>query len=456
MIRQIRIRNFKSWADTGDLKLAPLTGFFGTNSSGKSSILQALLMLKQTAESQDRKQVLHTGDERSLVDLGTYSDIVCRHRVDAPLGLSLVWDLGKRLLVKDPEKKAKNLYEAERLSFEVSIREVRGRPAAESFAYRLGPDTSFGMSRKASEPGKEGHKGKYDLTHEGFEPKRVQGRPWPLPEPVKCYGFPDEATGYYQNTGFLSLLPLEFEGLFGRMAYLVPLREHPKRSYGWAGQSPSDVGRRGEQAVAALLASKAEGKTISRGQGKRRQSVEERVAEWLQELGMIDSFSLGRIARNRKDYEVKVRKSASSAEVLVTDVGFGVSQMLPVLVLCYFVPEGSTILLEQPEIHLHPSVQAGLADVFIDVVRTRDVQLIVESHSEHLLRRLQRRIAEDTLKNSETALYFCRTANGVSEASKLDVDLLGNIKNWPTDFFGDEMGELTAMTGAAMKRREAQ
>ena len=69
-------------------------------------------------------------------------------------------------------------------------------------------------------------------------------------------------------------------------------------------------------------------------------------------------------------------------------MGIGVSQVLPVLVLCYYVPEGSTIILEQPELHLHPSVQAGLADVFIDVIKHRNVQILLESHSEHLLRRL--------------------------------------------------------------------
>ena len=72
MLSKLRVKGFKSWADTGELKLAPLTGLFGTNSSGKTSILQVLLMLKQTAESPDRKRVLHTGDERSLVDLGDY------------------------------------------------------------------------------------------------------------------------------------------------------------------------------------------------------------------------------------------------------------------------------------------------------------------------------------------------------------------------------------------------
>ena len=69
----------------------------------------------------------------------------------------------------------------------------------------------------------------------------------------------------------------------------------------------------------------------------------------------------------------------------MTDVGFGVSQVLPVLVLLYYVPEGSIVLMEQPEIHLHPSVQSDLADVMLEVAHDIvEVQIIVESHSEHL------------------------------------------------------------------------
>lgn len=137
----------------------------------------------------------------------------------------------------------------------------------------------------------------------------------------------------------------------------------------------------------------------------------------------------------------------------MTDVGFGVSQILPVLVLCYYVPEGSIIILEQPEIHLHPSVQSGLADVFIDAMQNRGVQIILESHSEHLLRRLQRRIAEEVIDNTDVALYFCDTDSGHSRLSELGLDLFGNINNWPKDFFGDEFGEMAAMTEAAIKRR---
>ena len=141
--------------------------------------------------------------------------------------------------------------------------------------------------------------------------------------------------------------------------------------------------------------------------------------------------------------------------MLITDVGFGVSQILPVLVLCFYVQEGSTVILEQPEIHLHPSVQAGLADVFIDAWEKRRVQVIVESHSEHLLRRLQRRIAEEKFSQNDVELYFCKEEDGVSKLEGLELDRCGNISNWPQDFFGDQFGEIAAMSKAALMRRQA-
>jgi predicted ATPase len=242
--------------------------------------------------------------------------------------------------------------------------------------------------------------------------------------------------------------------LFSRVAYLGPLREYPQRSYVWAGEDPSDVGRKGELAIPALLSSRGK-KTLSQGKGRPRLTVEEKVAMWLKEMDMIHSFSLIPIAENRKDYEVRIKKSENSPEVLITDVGFGVSQILPVLALCYYVPDGSIIILEQPEIHLHPFVQSALADVLIDTIKNRNVQIIVESHSEHLLRRLQRRIAEEVLEPEKAALYFCSMAGASSKIERLEIDRFGNIRNWPKGFFGDEMGDLLAMTEAAMKAQGA-
>jgi len=125
-------------------------------------------------------------------------------------------------------------------------------------------------------------------------------------------------------------------------------------------------------------------------------------------------------------------------------------------VLSYYAPKGSIIILEQPEIHLHPAVQAGLADVMIDAVKTCNIQIIFESHSEHLLKRLQRRIAEQKISPDTMALYFCESENDGSKLTPLNVDLFGNILNWPKEFFGDQFGEMAAMTKAAMERKKAE
>ncbi|MFN7266533.1 MAG: AAA family ATPase, partial [Bacteroidota bacterium] len=146
-------------------------------------------------------------------------------------------------------------------------------------------------------------------------------------------------------------------------------------------------------------------------------------------------------------------------EVLITDVGFGISQVLPVLVQCFYVPANSTILFEQPEIHLHPSVQAYLADVFIEAIhahedsKPRHTQLIIESHSEHLIRRLQRKIAEEELKLEDVAIYFVDQKKGVSTIEALEIDEFGNILNWPDNFFGDDLEDLTAMALKGIERK---
>lgn len=466
MINQLSLQNFKSWQDTGDIRLGSITGLFGTNSSGKSSILQSLLLLKQTTDSPDLAQVLNFGDTRTYVDLGTYRDVlyhgnnsVSRDVGGNGISWSVQWTLPDSLKVKNPERMDATLFSARQLSFHTEVKDL-GTPkipriAVSDLEYTFADESHqhylFGMKRK------QGNQNEYDFISEGFDPKRKQGRPWPLPAPIKCYGFPSQVAGYYQNAGFLPDFNLAFEELFSRVYYLGPLRDYPKRQYTWGGGQPSDMGPRGERAIDALLASRDRGKSLSRGRGRgmKRFTLEEYVAWWLQELGLIHSFSVEAISADSNLYRVRVQKTADSASVLITDVGFGVSQILPVLVLCYYVPEGSTILLEQPEIHLHPSVQAGLADVFIDAIQKRGVQIILESHSEHLLTRLQRRIAEEELDPDAAALYFC-DREATSQLRPLQIDLYGNITNWPKDFFGDELGERAAMMKAALKRRQAK
>jgi predicted ATPase len=452
MLKELSVTNFKSWKQIRTMRLAPITGLFGSNSSGKTSVLQLLLMLKQTVESPDRALTFNFGDDRSLTNLGSFRDTVYSHEKPGKLCFALKWQLPKTLKITDPTERKATLFEGRDVDFEASVAEnAAGRLIVDRLSYGFASHR-FTMKRKG-----EGET-KYELQSEDgqFRFVRTPGRAWELPPPIKCYGFPDQAKAYFQNASFLADLQLAFEELFSRTYYLGPLRESPQRQYTWAGAEPADMGRRGERAIDALLAARERGAMISRGKGKPKMSLEEYVAYWLKELGLIHSFSVEAIARESNLYRVQVQKTPAAAKVLITDVGFGVSQILPVLVLCYYVPKGSTILLEQPEIHLHPSVQAGLADVFLDAVKIRQVQILFESHSEHLLRRLQRRIAEEALAPDSTALYFCEMTNGGSALKKLDVDLYGNITNWPRDFFGDEFGEMAAITKAAMERKRSE
>jgi len=442
MFTEMRLESFKGWEDTGKIRLAPITLFFGANSTGKTSLLQAILLLKQTAESTDRTRVLHPGNEHSLIDLGTVPDLVFGHVADRVLKFRLSWE--------EPEPIALPGGAIAGLGFSMSVEVAEsGEPILREARYDLA-NRHVGMKRRGD--------GAYDLFAAGVELKRPVGRPWPLPSPVRFYGFPDEVRSYRQNADWLADLSLAFERQLGRVHYVGPLREYPKRSYLWAGERPPNVGKKGELAVPAILAARTSKQRIGRGEGKGRRyvSFEAHLAEWLKRTGVVDTFGVEAIGRNRKDYEVKVRRTAKSTEVLITDVGFGVSQILPLLVQAFYASPSSTVIFEQPEIHLHPKIQADLADLLIDAAMGGGVQFIVESHSEHLLRRLQRRIAEEKIRQEDVALYVCDVEGGACRLSPLEVDVYGNVTNWPKDFFGDDLGDVAAMTRAALERRKKQ
>jgi predicted ATPase len=454
MLTQFRFENFKSWKDTGEIRMAPLTGFFGTNSSGKTAILQFLLMLKQTVESNDQSQVLNLGNDNSYVDLGTVFNIAHQNHVPSSLSWSVEF-LPKNLKVKvkipfidDQPNDSELSRNWTHLSLKAKVELGEEEFYLSSFNYVIDPpdsdgSTEFGVERQSN--------GTYTFSDNGSPDQKLSSQANLVCSPVKHYkvGFdlkkvpiPD-ASILSLYTGLCSQV---YELNLGRVYYLGPIRDYPKRFYSWSGEKPQDVGRRGENTIAALLTAR-----------KQDPEIEIKIANWLKVMGLIDDFKVDLIAPEQRLYQASVRIAPGGTYCPITDVGFGVSQILPVLVLCYYVPKGSTIIFEQPEIHLHPSAQQKLADVFIDVIKHRELQIIIESHSEHLLHRLQRRIAEEELLPEQAALYFAQMEqDGASSLTELALDTFGNITNWPKNFFGDEMGDLVAMTDAAMKRQMAQ
>ena len=455
VLRRLRIQNFKAWQDTRSIELAPLTVLFGSNSSGKSSINHLLMMLKQTVRSPDRNSVFDFGDDNAAVRLGSFREAIFGHDMDRELRLETEWQLGSTLNVRDPRTARR--YGGDRLMFEAAARQSpRSRVVqSEGFEYALANPSGQAVSVRFSRD--ERRRDRWRLEADDYDLVRNPGRPWELPKPVQFYGFPQEASLYYQNALFLSDLELALEGLLNDLSYLGPLRSRPERLYSWVGGEPEDVGWQGQNTIQAILG--ASDRRLNWKPKSPRLPFQEVIARWLQRMGLVHSFSVQPIAPDRDEYEVRVRTSKRAEEVKLTDVGFGISQVLPVIVQAFYAPPNSTILMEQPEIHLHPSAQASLADVMIAAVTARErseprnVQLLVESHSEHLLRRLQRKIAEEEISESDVALYFCYAGPHGSEIDRLEVDTYGDILNWPPDFFGDELEDVSVQAEVGMQRK---
>ncbi len=457
MLERLRIQNFKGWKDTGSIRLAPISLFFGANSSGKSSIGQFLMMLKQTVESPDRKAVFCPGGRNSAVQLGSYQEMVFQRDPKNPITFEYQWSLPETLEFKDPI--SGQLYSGGTLTFEAKVGHDENNqhaPALKHLNYDIlkgdKPALSISMNRKFGSK-----KSEYKVDAGEYPLKRVQGRPWHLDAPVRFYGFPDEVVAAHQNAAFVQTLNFQHEKLFRSISYLGPLRTKAERSYSWSGIGPENVGYYGDNTMAAILA--ARNRKISLGYRQRGSSLEEIIALELKGMGLIEEFTVRTISEQRQEHEVKVRARGSKNCVDLPDVGFGVSQVLPVLVQCFYAPPGSIILMEQPEIHLHPSAQSALADVMIDVINSRengadrDVQLIIETHSEHFLRRLQRRIAERAVPEEKVSAYFANIIKTPATLDTLEIDSYGNIRNWPENFFGDEMEDIIEQTKAAMKKR---
>ncbi len=455
MLKQLRIQNFKGWKDTGTIRMAPISLFFGANSSGKSSIGQFLMMLKQTVESPDRKAVFYPGGKNSAVQLGSYQEMVFHRDPGNKIAFDYRWSLLEDLKFKDPL--SGQFFSGNDLDFSAEVElsdATKHLLQVSQFKYRL---LNIDAQSLAVELSRKADKREYVASAEQYFLVRKIMRAWALRDVVRFYGFPDEVVAYYQNADFVQDLNLAQERLFNSIFYLGPLRTKAERLYTWGGITPESVGFAGEHTVAAILA--ARDRKISLGYRRPAKPLEEIIALKLKEMGLIEEFKVNPISEQRQEYEVKVRTKGSRDWVDLPDVGFGISQVLPVLVQCFYAPSGSIILMEQPEIHLHPNAQSALADVMIDVINSREngsdrgIQLVIETHSEHFLRRLQRRIAEDAVPQEKVSAYFANIAKTPATLEPLQIDIFGNIQNWPENFFGDEMGDITEQAKAAMKKR---
>jgi predicted ATPase len=227
----------------------------------------------------------------------------------------------------------------------------------------------------------------------------------------------------------------ELASLMSELRYLGPLRSAPQRYYNRAAAA-AGAGTSGEHIALHLFDSASE--------------VDE-VNEWLQALKVPYSLKVipvrttGGTAIIGDNVAIVLTDTRSGIDVSPADVGFGVSQVLPIVVQLLATQEG-VICIEQPEIHIHPKLQTELAELIIHSVSEtgRNNQLIIETHSEHLLMRLQRRMREQVLSPDDVAvLYVEQDAEGVAHVRRLHLDPQGYfIDPWPAGFFEDGLDDL--------------
>ena len=245
--------------------------------------------------------------------------------------------------------------------------------------------------------------------------------------------------------------------------YLGPLRDEPKPIYPLAGPlDPTDIGFKGEHTAATLELHKfARVRYVpsrcfedsSQGPHEIQEaSLLDAVHDWLRYMGVASQVAT--TDRGGLGHEMKIAAPDSESLHDLTHVGVGVSQVLPILVLALLAEPGSTLIFEQPELHLHPKVQTRLGDFFLSMT-SLNKQCVVETHSEYLINRLRLHsaLSDDEELASRVMIYFVESRSGRSQYTPIRISPTGSIPHWPKGFFDEGDDIAASLLKAALDRQ---
>ena len=246
--------------------------------------------------------------------------------------------------------------------------------------------------------------------------------------------------------------------------YLGPLRDEPKSLYPLSPTSdPSDVGLKGEHTAAVLELYKnrqiqyippAAFSDAEINPQPITRSLETAVVDWLQYLGVAEDVKSE--DKGKFGHELTVRITGTKRPHDLTHVGVGVSQVLPILIASLLSKPDTTLVFEQPELHLHPRVQTLLADFFLSITRLGK-QCVLETHSEYLINRIRFRVAAAVEPNpwvEAVKMYFVECPPEGSTFQEVKVNEYGAVVDWPEGFFDQSQQEAEAILMAAVKKRK--
>lgn len=425
MFTRLRLTNFKAWKDTGDVALKPVTMLLGTNSSGKSTLIQSLLLLKQTVQSPDRTVHLNLGGDEvnDLFNFGSFEDVL-NQAAETPRQFSIAFDFRRN----DPGRIKAG-------KFECSYGQTSSGAVVMQNLSLQTQGRQFRVVRR--------EKGAFSIVIDEETQPRAKGRHF---APERSVALSAEGIATLDKDGpLVEDLSLAIRRELESVNYLGPLRRKPERDYPWNKTKPGEVGSDGRAAIDALLAS-----ALLRSEDQNE--IVDGVSKWLSRMRVAQRLEVRQQGRSSR-YELVIHRDGVACNL--RDVGIGVSQVLPVLVVAYFAPPGSTVLLEEPEIHLHPLAQSVLAELFVEVSLTRNVQFIVETHSEHLFRRMQTLVAKQKVSPDSVAMYFVERKRKSASLRELALDDYGRVREWPDDFFGNALGETREQAKLMFERQKA-
>jgi hypothetical protein len=229
--------------------------------------------------------------------------------------------------------------------------------------------------------------------------------------------------------------------LLASISYVGPLRALPQRTYRVSVEPPLDVGSEGQYAPELLY------RDWRDGDG----SILAEVNEFLGACG----YGAIRFKEGPEgDYfELLIGTSSGAGKTNLTDSGMGISQILPLITQGAASPANSFQILQQPEIHLNPALQVRLMDYLVDKVNGGR-QVLVETHSEHLLLRLRRLIAEQRINASDVSLLFVSKDGHASRVDRVTISETGSIvtAEWPRGFFAEQLQDSLELARAQSRR----
>jgi predicted ATPase len=434
----IRLKNFKAYRDSREIELRPLTILLGANNSGKSSLLHAILLLAQTLADTTSRQPLVTSG--AYVDLGGYYDIIWGGQSSA----SRKFTIG---LTASPETVAPRLFgagEADPSPTNLSVSfgfDARSNATVISHSQITGESGSpFVDVRRAGRGYTDTHipkseRSKFEIGFRHFLPllRPKQGTLANMSESTATMLFRAEDSTFVWSRAL---------GLVGHVA---PLRQ-PVPRFGILGKSAtSELGPGGENLLRVLRSTEAP----LGEQGTLVDSVNEWISERFQMLGALRIVN---VAEGTVLALVGDEKRGFS-DINIANMGEGISQLLPIVARVLTTPRDGALLVEQPELHLHPAAQADLADLFLSAIDTGDRQYLVETHSEHLVLRVRRRIAEGKIDPDQVAILFVERRGPNSTVRALNLNEWGHIEDWPEGFFEERYREALAIAEFAQARR---